>query len=129
MQFLLPSLLVTPFPVAFGLQCKIKKAKRFMFRAAATLCSRNIALRFGRDIVRSEMKTLNPYTGLSIGTRRGIDTLTEPQRKCLTLVYVVGYTQAEVAEMIGMSQQAVAGNLNSAKKRMREYLSRPRLAA
>ena len=56
--------------------------------------------------------------------RDAIDSLTLNQREIIDLVYVQGFSQAEVARMKGCSKSSVAESLVRARTRLRELLQK-----
>jgi DNA-directed RNA polymerase specialized sigma24 family protein len=60
--------------------------------------------------------------GLSLDMRRAISTLTEIQQKCFIDVCFYGYTEAEAANIFGLSRQTVNQHVNAAKEKLKKIL-------
>ena len=50
--------------------------------------------------------------------------LTEKQREAYELYYMDGFTQAQIAEMLGTSQRAIGDRLDAARRKIAEYYER-----
>ena len=51
--------------------------------------------------------------------REQLDKLTDKQREVFLLYHQYGYTQQEIAEMLGIAQQVVARKLSAANAKIR----------
>lgn len=52
-----------------------------------------------------------------------LERLTDKQREAYTLYYDEGYTQAEIAEVMGVSQKAVGQHIMLANRKIRKYMA------
>ena len=110
---------------------KVKNAKHF--RAWICIIARNVARDYFRRAKRSRTVSLEEIgepigqSGLEL-TRRNmiiqdaLGRLAERDRMLLTLAYYQGFSLAEVAEIMKLSEQNVKVCLHRARKRLREEL-------
>ncbi len=54
-----------------------------------------------------------------------LNSLTDVQQQCMTLHYINGLKQVEVASILGISKQAVRQNLKAALKSLKEIVGAP----
>ena len=52
-----------------------------------------------------------------------LERLTDKQKEVYVLYYDEGYTQAEIAEVMGVSQKAVGQHIMLANKKIRKYMA------
>ena len=96
-----------------------------------------IAMNCSRDILRSAwFKRINrsmtpdmmpdpaqaPPSEEAIDLGRAIASLNQKQREVILLRYYQGFTEAEISDILGLSQSSVAGRLKRAKEQLHSFL-------
>jgi RNA polymerase sigma-70 factor (sigma-E family) len=73
---------------------------------------------------RTEQPT-GPDPVADLDLRRAISALTPRKRACVVLRYLVGLTEAQTAQILGVSPGTVKSQTHKALRQLREYLAEP----
>lgn len=75
------------------------------------------------DIVPRENRVLDPWTGVDerLDLEAAMRQLTDKQREALTL-WAMGYTQAEIGELVGIGRRSVGHRLEGGVRHLRKLM-------
>ena len=68
------------------------------------------------------MQEYDAWASMSLEMRQAGECLTEKQREAVTL-HLLGYTQEEIGERLGVARTAIEGRLKRAFERIQKFLT------